>query len=193
MAVFFSFLILYTVGRTPWTGDQPVARLLPTHKTTQAENKRTQTSMPWVGFESTIPAFERSRGHCDGQAGLCPGNKAFLKWRWLHTNPFLPTLMRGAVLLLHHPSYGVELSEAYGQPAFTFGPVLIHFYSVTFRTAVVRCWTLFSIFEVTEVHAFLFLEPSQLFYKMLPAFLRCRVDVFPLILPLCTLSLGVEL
>jgi hypothetical protein len=30
----FSFLILYTVGRTPWTGDQPVGRPLPTHKTT---------------------------------------------------------------------------------------------------------------------------------------------------------------
>jgi hypothetical protein len=29
---FFSFLILYTVGRSPWTGDQPVARPLPTHR-----------------------------------------------------------------------------------------------------------------------------------------------------------------
>jgi hypothetical protein len=29
---FFSFLILYTVGRTPWTGDQPVERPLPTHR-----------------------------------------------------------------------------------------------------------------------------------------------------------------
>jgi hypothetical protein len=28
---FFSFLILYTVGNTPWTGDQPVERPLPTH------------------------------------------------------------------------------------------------------------------------------------------------------------------
>jgi hypothetical protein len=27
----FSFAILYTVGRTPWTGDQQVARPLPTH------------------------------------------------------------------------------------------------------------------------------------------------------------------
>jgi hypothetical protein len=34
---FFSFLILYRVGRTPWTGDQPVARLLPTHRTTRTE------------------------------------------------------------------------------------------------------------------------------------------------------------
>jgi hypothetical protein len=32
---FFSFVIRYTVGRTPWTGDQPVARPLPTHRTTQ--------------------------------------------------------------------------------------------------------------------------------------------------------------
>jgi hypothetical protein len=56
----FSFLILYTVSRTPWTGDQPVARPLPTHRTTQ-KNKRTQTSMPRVGFEPTIPVFERSK------------------------------------------------------------------------------------------------------------------------------------
>jgi hypothetical protein len=42
----FSFLILYAVGRTPWTGDQPVARPLPTHRTTQEQNNRTQTSVP---------------------------------------------------------------------------------------------------------------------------------------------------
>jgi hypothetical protein len=54
----FSFLILYTVGRTPWAGDQLDARPLPTHRTTQIQNKRTQTAMPLVGFESTIPVFE---------------------------------------------------------------------------------------------------------------------------------------
>jgi hypothetical protein len=58
---FFSFLILYTVGRTPWTGDQPVARPLPTHRTTQTQNKRTKTSMPQVGLEPTTPVFERSK------------------------------------------------------------------------------------------------------------------------------------
>jgi hypothetical protein len=58
---FFSFLILYTVGRTPWTGDQPVARPLPTHRTTQKQNKRTQTFMSQVGFEPTIPVFERAK------------------------------------------------------------------------------------------------------------------------------------
>jgi hypothetical protein len=57
----FSLLILYTVGRTPWTGDQPVSRPLPTHRTTQKHNKRSQTSMPRVGLEPTIPVFERAK------------------------------------------------------------------------------------------------------------------------------------
>jgi hypothetical protein len=34
---FFRFFILYTVSRTSWTGDQAVARPLPTHRTTQTE------------------------------------------------------------------------------------------------------------------------------------------------------------
>jgi hypothetical protein len=40
----------YTVDRTPWTGDQPVARPLPTLRTTQTQNKHAQTSMPGVGL-----------------------------------------------------------------------------------------------------------------------------------------------
>jgi hypothetical protein len=56
----FQFLNLYTVDRTPWTGDQPVARTLHTHRTTQTQNKHIQTSMPRVGFEHTIPVFERA-------------------------------------------------------------------------------------------------------------------------------------
>jgi hypothetical protein len=58
---FFSLLTLYTVSRTPCTGDQPVARPLPTHRTTQTQNKRKQTSRPWVRFEPRIPAFEQVR------------------------------------------------------------------------------------------------------------------------------------
>jgi hypothetical protein len=53
--------LFYTDGRTPCTGDQPVARPLPTRRTTQTQNKRTQTSMPRVGFEPAIPAFERTK------------------------------------------------------------------------------------------------------------------------------------
>jgi hypothetical protein len=37
----FRNLFFYTDGRTPWTGDQPVARPLPTRRTTQTQNKRT--------------------------------------------------------------------------------------------------------------------------------------------------------
>jgi hypothetical protein len=58
---FFSFLILYTVGRTLWTGDQPVARPLSTQSTTPTHNKHTQTSMPLVGFEPTIPVIQRAK------------------------------------------------------------------------------------------------------------------------------------
>jgi hypothetical protein len=55
---FFSFLI-YTVARTPWTGNQSISKRLPAHITTQTQTKRTQTSIPRVGFEPMIPVFER--------------------------------------------------------------------------------------------------------------------------------------
>jgi hypothetical protein len=58
---FFSFLIFYTLGRAPWMGNQPVARPLPTHKTAQTQNKRTQSSMPRVRFEPTTPVFEQAK------------------------------------------------------------------------------------------------------------------------------------
>jgi hypothetical protein len=58
---FFSFIILHIVGRTLWTGDQPIARPLPTHRTAQTQNKRTQTSMPRMGFKPTNQAFERAK------------------------------------------------------------------------------------------------------------------------------------
>jgi hypothetical protein len=56
----FQFLNLYTVGRTPWTGDQSVAKPLPTHRKTQTQNKRTQTYMSRVGLEPMTPVFERA-------------------------------------------------------------------------------------------------------------------------------------
>jgi hypothetical protein len=44
-----------------WTGNQPVARPLPTHGTTQTRNKRTQSSVPQGGFKPTIPVFEQAK------------------------------------------------------------------------------------------------------------------------------------
>jgi hypothetical protein len=56
----FSFLILSdpkTVGRTPWTGNQPVARPLPTQETKTQNNRH--ICLEW--FEPTIPVFEGAK------------------------------------------------------------------------------------------------------------------------------------
>jgi hypothetical protein len=50
----FSFLIFYTVGRT-----QSVARRNVHTQTAETQNTRTQTTMPQVGYEPTIPVSER--------------------------------------------------------------------------------------------------------------------------------------
>jgi hypothetical protein len=57
----FQFLNLCTQSVGHWTGDQPAARLLSAHRTVQTQNKRTQTTMLQVGFELTIPVFERAK------------------------------------------------------------------------------------------------------------------------------------
>jgi hypothetical protein len=91
------FLNPKTVGMTPWKGDQPVARLLPTQET-ETQNKRRQTSMPWVGFEPTMPEFERAktvhclrpRGHCDQQTCL---------WVAINTSERFNLISRGLLIL----------------------------------------------------------------------------------------------
>jgi hypothetical protein len=55
--VSLQFLNPKKIGRTPLTGDQPAAR--PLH--TQTQNKHRQTSMAYVGFETTISYVERTR------------------------------------------------------------------------------------------------------------------------------------
>jgi hypothetical protein len=66
----FQFLNPYTVGSTPWTGDQPFAR----PKSTQ--NKSTQTFMSREGYEPTIPAFERAKTvHALDRAGTVIGGR----------------------------------------------------------------------------------------------------------------------
>jgi hypothetical protein len=39
--LFYGFLILYTVGRIPWTEDQPDDKHLPSRRTAQTQNKHT--------------------------------------------------------------------------------------------------------------------------------------------------------
>jgi hypothetical protein len=54
---------LFTIGRTPWTSYQLVARPLPEHKTAQTQNKHLYTPniQVWVGFEPTITESGRAK------------------------------------------------------------------------------------------------------------------------------------
>jgi hypothetical protein len=69
----FQFLNLYTVGRTLGRVISPSqGRYL--HRTTQTQNKRTQTSMHRVGFEPTIPAFQQAKTvHASDRAATVAG------------------------------------------------------------------------------------------------------------------------
>jgi hypothetical protein len=66
-------MFFYTNGRIPWTGNQPVARPVPTQRTAKHRNSTHTHKEPCflVGFKPTIPAFERAktclrpRGHND--------------------------------------------------------------------------------------------------------------------------------
>jgi hypothetical protein len=57
---FLSFLILYAVGRIPWTKDRPVSRPLSTHRTTQTQIN-THTSIHPVRLESTALVSGRAK------------------------------------------------------------------------------------------------------------------------------------
>jgi hypothetical protein len=61
LAAFSVSSSFYTVGMIPWAGDQPVARPLPSPRTAKTQNKRTQTSIPQVGFQPTIPVFKQAK------------------------------------------------------------------------------------------------------------------------------------
>jgi hypothetical protein len=63
----FRFLALLH-GRTQWTADRPVARLLPAHRAAQTQTRtdsrgiRTRDPSVWAGEDSSCL---RPRGHCD--------------------------------------------------------------------------------------------------------------------------------
>jgi hypothetical protein len=59
----FSFLFLYTFGRIPWTGVQPIARPLPTHTYIRASSG-IQTHDPSVRGCENISCL-RQHGNCD--------------------------------------------------------------------------------------------------------------------------------
>jgi hypothetical protein len=72
--------VFYTDGKTPWTNDQPDARSLPTHRTTQTQNNAHTDIHALIGIRTHDPSVRaskdssclRPRGHCDRQF-LCLG------------------------------------------------------------------------------------------------------------------------
>jgi hypothetical protein len=58
----FQFRDHFTDGRTPWTGDQLVARPLPKHRTTKTENKHTYIPIihALCGIQTHNPGFRAS-------------------------------------------------------------------------------------------------------------------------------------
>jgi hypothetical protein len=81
----FQFIdLFYSVGRTPWTGDQSIARPLAAHRTAHKHKINTQTSMTWVGFEPTTPGLEWAKANVIG-SNLCHGcyfTNKFQSARW---------------------------------------------------------------------------------------------------------------
>jgi hypothetical protein len=57
-----------TVDRTPWTGNEPVARPLPTHRTTQTQNKRTYKHAPALYPPGRFLVLISVRGRVDPRA-----------------------------------------------------------------------------------------------------------------------------
>jgi hypothetical protein len=92
------FPILQRLGRTPWTGDQPIAMPLPTPDNTHSEEKRTGvhassgtgTQDPSVRASEDI-LYLRSHGHCVGACGsvVCWGTMLEAGKLWVRLPPRL--------------------------------------------------------------------------------------------------------
>jgi hypothetical protein len=86
---FFSFLIHTQSVELLGQGINLVARSLPTHRTTQTQNKRTQTFMPLLGFEPTIPVFERSKTiHASDRAAIVIGVEQYRYAKYRHERTY---------------------------------------------------------------------------------------------------------
>jgi hypothetical protein len=89
LGYYLSFVILHIAGRTPWMWDQPVPRPVHSHRRAQTENKRTQTSMPQVGFEPMTPVFERTKTvHALDRAAVVIGSEWVLHYK-MYSKEFL--------------------------------------------------------------------------------------------------------
>jgi hypothetical protein len=77
----------FTDGRTPWTGDQPVARPLPKHRTTQTQNKHIHTLNihALCGIRTHDPGFRAS------EDSTCLRSLGYRDLRIMYGSPNIPT------------------------------------------------------------------------------------------------------
>jgi hypothetical protein len=90
LAHFPGSVIIYTDGRAPWTSDQPVARLLPKHRTTQTQKKRTQRHQ-CLERDSNSMIAASEMGYCDRLVSD--------EYTW-HTFRCLPSILRLVLIFL---------------------------------------------------------------------------------------------
>jgi hypothetical protein len=111
---FFSFFIVYTVGRTPSMGDQPVARPLPTHRINAHTHIHAlngiQTHDPY-DRAGEVGSCLRPRGHCDRPHCHSVRHKSYMTWPGIESGqpwwkPESNTLGKSMVM-----EYGVVLSS----------------------------------------------------------------------------------
>jgi hypothetical protein len=73
----------YTDGRTTWTSDQPVARPLPKHRTTQHRINAHTDIHALSGIRTQDPTFERTkRVHVLHRASTVIGKESFREWNY---------------------------------------------------------------------------------------------------------------
>jgi hypothetical protein len=85
---------------------------------TKTQNKRTQTSMPWVGFEPTVPVFERAKTvHALDRSGTVIASSTYTLSKtsltWRHTFSMLPYWRKPPMRSTRYPDirYGASGSR----------------------------------------------------------------------------------
>jgi hypothetical protein len=113
---FFSFFVLYTVGRTPWAEDEPVARPLPNTEHKHRKRVHNIDIHAVCGIRTHDPSVrvsERNSCHCDGryEAKTLP----IIKSHDMKTYGLLEVLL--------HPSVTSELSPTHRFLPWKWSPV----------------------------------------------------------------------
>jgi hypothetical protein len=105
------FLNPKTVGRTPWTGDQPVARPLPTQDSTNTEQRKTVIHA-LSGIRTYDPSVRASEdSSCFRPRGQCERRKLYRREKLAPVGnripAFIPSLYRMGYPGYHYGRFGL--------------------------------------------------------------------------------------